>query len=377
MPFTAADRPYLIALNRVPRVGAAKVASIKRAFGSLAGAVGATAEELALACKDLGAPTAQAVFEALHADFVEREEAFAREHGVVILTPEDARWPKAFRALVTPPLCLYCAGNLDLLNAPAVAMIGTRRASVYGSEQARRFALRLAEAGVQVVSGLAEGIDSASHEGALTASPEAEGKTVAFIGAALDCVYPSSRKPLAREIVRRSGLVVSEYAFGRHADKKTFPQRNRLVAGLAERVMVVETPVRGGTMITVDFAKRMGKPIYALPGRVDWQGFAGNHELLRKGEAKLVTSPEEILDDLDDLAPDVTRASAPVAPSVAGLSPEEQKLYNAVGEEEVTLDVLAQRTGLPMPQVMALAIGLQMRRRLRSLPGGRITRATR
>ena len=359
-------RHALIALNRVPRVGAAKARSLERAFGSFAAAAEAGAETIAERCKDLGPALAAEVASALAAL---REEARAAACAVRILTWADADYPERLRAAPSPPLCLYCAGDVRLLSQRHVAIVGTRRASVYGAEQARRFALRLAAAGLHVLSGLAEGIDSAAHEGALLAGTEAPGRTLAVIGAALDCVYPASRKPLARDIVRAGGLVISEYPFGRHADAKTFPQRNRIVAALCEGLFVVESPTRSGTLITVEQAKALGRTLYALPGRADWPGFAGNHALLRSGEARLVTTPEHILEDFEGL-PLVDDVESESKGLPVGLSPEELKLWQAAGTEGASLDDLCARTGLPLPQVLDLTMGLQMRRKLRPLPGG-------
>ncbi len=368
-------RSVLIALNRVPRVGATKVRSLERAFGALTEVVHHSAEEIAVRCKDIGPELAREIVEVLHSDFAQEEEARAASCNVTILTWEDEAYPESLRRLDSPPLCLYCAGNLALLRQAQVAMIGTRRASIYGSEQAQRFALQLAQAGMHVLSGLAEGIDSAAHEGALLAGKEAPGKTIAIIGAALDCVYPATRKPLAREIVRAGGLVVSEYPFGRHADRKTFPQRNRLVAALAKAVFVVESPQKSGTLITVDFAHALNCPVYALPGRCDWSSFAGNHDLLREGKAKLVTSPIHLLEPFDTFRLEESALETRNVEEVPlGLSGDELTLYQAVPPEGASLDELCERTGLPMGSVMSISIGLQMRRKLRSLPGGRVSR---
>lgn len=373
------ERHALIAANRVPGIGAARVRAVIGALGSLAAARDVSPEDLAAACPGLGPQRAAALAETLRSDFAEREEERAAKQSVRIVTWEDPEYPESLRACdaQTPPLALYCVGDAALLRQTQVALIGTRRASVYGMEQAKRFALRLAQAGIHVTSGLAEGIDSAAHEGALLAGREASGRTVACVGAALDELYPSSRKPLARQIVRGGGLVVSEYPFGRHADAQTFPQRNRIVASLAKAVMVVESPSRSGTLITVDYAMAYGRQIYVLPGRADTPSFTGNHRLLREDAGRLVTAAEQIIDDFGELD---LREGRPVqaAPEIPpGLDPTETQLYTALGRDECTLDELAGRTGLPMPTVMATVIALQMRRRLRALPGGRVARADR
>lgn len=369
------ERAALIALNRVPRVGAAKVRSLERAFGALEAAAEASPEQIAELCKDIGPHLAEEIAAALRSDFAAREEERADRANVRLLTWLDAAYPDTLRDLASAPLCLYCAGDPGLLRRTQVAIVGTRAASVYGTEQAKRFAHRLAQAGIHVTSGLAEGIDTAAHEGALLAASEGSGRTLAAVGTALDCLYPAGRKPLARDIARSGGLVLSEYPFGRHGDAKTFPQRNRLIAALSRATLIVETAARGGTLITADFAQDFGRALYALPGRADWPNFAGNHRLIREGAARLVTSPEHILEDFGelDLRDPLALGEAPAAP--LGLSDDERRVWEAVGTDDCTLDQLAARTGLPLPALTATVIALQMHRKLRPLPGGLLRRA--
>ena len=380
------ERAALIALNLVPRLGAVKARALARRFGSCAAAAEAGAEAIAAECKEIGPVLAEAYVRALREGAPAREEETAAAQGVRILTWGEPDYPACLRALPSPPLCLYCAGDAGLLAARQVAVVGTRYASLYGTEQARRFARRLAEAGLGVTSGLAEGIDSAAHEGALQAGADAPGKTIAVIGAALDRVYPASRKPLAREIVRAGGLVVSEYPFGRHGDRQTFPQRNRIVAALAEATLVAECALKSGTHITVGFARELGRRVFAIPGRADWPGFAGNHALLREGVARLVTSPDQILDDLSGLPffpaeaaePAAGPADAPLglgpADAPLGLGPDERAVWDALATGERSLDALCAQAALPLPAVSAAVTALRMRRLLRALPGGLVGR---
>lgn len=373
----ARSRAALIALNRLPRVGAAKVRSLERAFGSLLAVQEHSAAEIASRCKELSEPMAMEILQALASHWAAEEEARAKATNVRILTWLDDAYPESLRALSAAPLCLYCVGDIALLRQAQVAIIGTRAASLYGKEQAQRFAVRLASAGVHVTSGLAEGIDAAAHEGALAAGAGAPGKTIAVLGAALDCVYPASQKPLAVRIVRAGGLVISEYPFGRHADAKTFPQRNRIVAAMTKGTLVIETATKGGTLITANYAMEFGRTLYALPGRVDAHSFAGNLRLIRNGDARLVTCPEDILDefgtlDLREGRPDVLPAEPQIPP---GLSPEEEQLYKALGSDELTADELAAKTGLSSVAVMVALVGLRFKRRINDRPGGRVRRA--
>ncbi|MBQ9693193.1 MAG: DNA-processing protein DprA [Kiritimatiellae bacterium] len=371
-------RAALIAINRLPRVGAAKVRSLERAFGSLLALPEYTPAEIAQQCKDLSLQMVIDVLQALSSGWAAEEEARAKATNVQILTWLDDLYPETLRALPSAPLCLYCVGNPQLLRQPQIAIIGTRAASLYGKEQAQRFAMRFAAAGMHVTSGLAEGIDSAAHEGALLAGEAAPGKTIAVLGAALDCVYPQSRKPLAIQIARSGGLVVSEYPFGRHADAKTFPQRNRIVAALTKGTLVIETATKGGTLITANYAQEFGRTLYALPGRVDVHSFSGNLRLIRNGDARLVTSPEEILDefsslDLQEGQPlPASKPDTDILPP--GLSPEEEQLYKALGNDELTVDDLIGRTGLTSVAVSVALVGLRFKRRIQDRPGGRVRR---
>lgn len=369
-------RAALIAINRIPNIGAAKVRSLERAFGSLLHLRDHDTALIAKRCKDLSEQQIITILQAMESDWAEREEARARAKNVRILTWLDDDYPQTLRALSTAPLCLYCAGDVALLRQAQVAIIGTRAASAYGKDQAQRFALRLAAAGLHITSGLAHGIDSAAHEGALLAGNEAPGKTIAVLGAALDCIYPSDQKPLAIKIVRSGGLVLSEYPFGRNADAKTFPQRNRIVAALTKATLVVESAARGGTLITTNYATTFGRTLYAIPGRVDVHSFAGNLNLLRSGEARLVRCPEDILEDFSELdlregrpAPEVEAPTIPL-----GLTPDEEKLYVALGSDELSADELADRTGLSGAAICVALVGLRFKRRVTDRPGGRVRR---
>jgi DNA processing protein len=372
----ASLRAALIAINRVPDVGAAKVRSLERAFGSLLNLKDHPPEYIAQRCKDLSARQVLAVLQAMESNWAAQEEARAAAKNVRILTWLDEAYPESLRQLSTAPLCLYCAGDISLLKQTQVALIGTRAASSYGKDQAQRFALKLAAAGLHITSGLAHGIDSAAHEGAILAGKEAPGKTIAVLGAALDCIYPADQKPLAIKIVRSGGLVISEYPFGRHADAKTFPQRNRIVAALAKATLVVETATRGGTLITANYAITFHRTLYALPGRVDAHSFAGNLNLLRSGEARLVRCPEDILEDFSELDLREGRPKTEIAePEIPlGLTPDEEKIYVALGSDELTPDEIADRTHLTSAAICVALVGLRFKRRVADRPGGRVKR---
>ena len=360
--FETTERAALIALNRVPRVGAAKVRSLLRAFGSLDEAARAAPAAIAERCKDIGPALADEAVAALRSDFAAREEARAEAANVRILTWDDDLYPDSLRADGADGEGFLFAEQPDAVAAPVVGD-GCGEDAFHTGE------------GAQGV----EGVDAAAHRGALDAGPDAPGKTIAVVGTALDCLYPEGNKPLARDIARAGGLVVSEYPFGRHGDAKTFPQRNRIVAAISKATLVIEAGARSGTLITASFAHDFGRVVYAIPGRVDSPAFVGNHALIRNGEARLVTRPADILEEFGEL--DLREGRTPTAETEdreacpIGLSGEERRLWEALGAGECSLDVLSERAELPLPAVSALVIGLQMRRLVRPLPGGLLRRA--
>lgn len=373
------ERHARIALNTLPGVGAIKVKTLLEAFGSLGEVANVSAYDICTCCAGISESTAEAILQTLHSSRAQEEEAKAERCSVTILTALDEAWPPALNELDSPPLCLYCAGDTRLLSATQIAIVGTRRASLYGKDQATRYARYLSTIGIHITSGLAEGIDTAAHEGALQGE-SGQGKTIAVIGAALDCLYPQNNRPLARKIVQQGGLVVSEYPFGRHADAKTFPQRNRITVALSRAVLIVETPFRGGTMNTVTHAVKLNRPCFALPGRLEWPSFYGNHKLIHEGTARLIYSPEHILDGLQDFLASGHPAAGQQPftlqePAVAdntpiGLNENELALWQAIGVDGCDIDTLATRVQIPLPSLLATLSMLQVRQKVKALPGG-------
>ena len=251
-------------------------------------------------------------------------------------------------------------------------MIGTRRPTQYGREMAQKLAFQLAGAGYVIVSGLALGIDTQAHRGAL----QAGGRTVGVLGGALDCLYPKENEGLSREMASQGGAVMCEYPFGRQPDRQTFPMRNRIVSGLVKGVVVIEAPLNSGTLITVDQALDQGRSVMAFPGRADSPASAGCHRLLRSG-ARLVTSADEVLEELQELLPASAgrMAARSVLPERAPQPPasaEERLLLERLENEPLHVDDLIRATGLPAGTVNALVVGLQIKRRLKLLPGGMV-----
>lgn len=301
----------------------------------------------------------------------EKELEKADSMGVSIVTPADDEYPEYLKNVSGHPLALYVKGSLDVLDTPMVSMVGSRQASAYGLEQAEKLAYALAKNGWTILSGLALGIDAASHKGALAA----KGRTVGIIGSGLDKFYPKQNLGLAREIAENSGAVVSEFPFGRSADQKTFPQRNRIVAALGRGVVAVEAPVKSGTLITTGIAADLGRPVMALPGRVDSFQSAGCLNLIRDG-ARLVRNARDIEEELGDLfgrsgalrKPECEKRS--VAPPV--FSPDEAAVMRHVTSAGISLDDLVEKTKLPAAKINSLTMALRIKGRVRFFPGNKV-----
>ncbi|MFZ4396185.1 MAG: DNA-processing protein DprA [Kiritimatiellia bacterium] len=368
------EREALIALNQVSGLGAITVKRMIEAFGSAVAIFHADERNLRRV-PGIGSERGQAFRRELDLVRADGEIARAAELGVQLLTWADAAYPAALQAIADPPLVLYVAGAVEPLSGPCLAVIGTRRPTQYGREMAQQLAFQLAGAGYVIVSGLALGIDTQAHRGAL----QAGGRTVGVLGGALDCLYPKENEALSREMASQGGAVMCEYPFGRQPDRQTFPMRNRIVSGLVKGVVVIEAPLNSGTLITVDQALDQGRSVMAFPGRADSPASAGCHRLLRSG-ARLVTSADEVLEELQELLPASAgrMAARSVLPERAPQPPasaEERLLLERLENEPLHVDDLIRATGLPAGTVNSLVVGLQIKRRLKLLPGGMVKRA--
>ena len=378
------EREARIAFNLLPTVGSVAVARLAaEADGSVAEAYARYPDK-----RD---------WEGKEPDW-EREIARAAKMKVTIVTELDDAYPPLLKEIASPPLALYVAGDPAVLSKAGVALVGTRAATAYGRETAERLAAGLAQRGWVVFSGLAAGIDAAAHRGALLGG----GATAGILGGALDQFFPSENRKLAREMVEKGGCVASEFPFGRRPDAQTFPQRNRIVSGLSHGVVAVECPLRSGTLITCSRAAEQGRPVMAVPGRVDWKVAAGCNQLIRDG-ARLVTSVDDIIEELTPLGKEskiegmkvegrkmasgarretadnrrptpVERRSTSDAPQ-ATFTLEESLVLRAIPENGATIDMVAREAKLPMEKVNVLLVGLRLKGRVRFLPGNRVTLA--
>ncbi len=286
-----------------------------------------------------------------------REKDRLKEFGVDFLTQESPFYPNLLEELYDSPIGLYWKGTFKV-ERPCIGIVGTRQPSLYGVEVARKFASGLCESGFCVVSGLARGIDTAAHQGALSVG----GPTIAVLGSGLDLIYPPENKALYDEICTK-GAVITEFPFGRRVDRQTFPMRNRIISGLCQAIIVVETGVSGGSMITARFAGEQGRNLFAVPGRINTHEAQGCHQLIRDG-ATLITSVKEILEELNyACSPKLNEETQLKGEEVSvALSEDEHAILMLLkqGAEGIP-DFIANRLGFPISRVSAVLTCLELK----------------
>lgn len=272
----------------------------------------------------------------------------------------DVFYPKNLKNIYDPPDPLYVKGRIVPGDDIAVAIVGSRKASLYGLKTCEKLAYELAGMGVTIVSGLARGIDSAAHRGALKAG----GRTIAVFGCGLDYIYPSENKKLAEEI-EQNGALVSEFPAGAMPLPYNFPKRNRIISGLSLGVVVVEASKDSGALITADFALEQGREVFAVPGKIDASTSTGTHRLIKEG-AKLVEGADDILEELNLKS---TVQSSPM-PN-AGIDEYEQKIYSILSDEPKYIDEITKEANLVSSEVCDILLRLQLKKLIKELPGKR------
>jgi len=357
MPPPLSPRQAHLVINGLPHLGPVTLRRLLDVFhGDVSAVFGATRDQLK-SVKGVG----DKVVDTLHGwdrfFDLEKQERQMEQGNVDFVLQEEEAYPPLLREIYDPPIGLYWKGDYRL-ERPGVAIVGSRKTSLYGRHTARKLGQVLAKSGFCVVSGMARGVDTEAHKGAL----EVDGKTIAVLGSGLDTIYPAENIDLYREIAA-TGAVVSEFPFGRRADRQTFPMRNRIVSGMCQAIVVVESDVNGGSMITARFAAEQGRTVFAVPGRIDQSTSRGCHQLIREG-AVLLSRPEDVVEDLAYLLPatgqgelemDVTAPKVELSQAEAGL------LRFFDGGECLGMDQLLDKTGLSSPEVASVLLMLEIK----------------
>lgn len=347
----------LLVLNALPNIGPITTNRLLETLGGDPRKIFAASAKTLQAVRGVGPAIADTIrgWEQ-HFNLAREEERIAKAHAEFVPACSP-HYPEPLREIHDPPIGLYQKGGYRW-DRPGIALVGSRRTTLYGQSVAKRFAGELARAGFCIVSGLARGIDTAAHEGAL----EAGGATAAVLGTGIDIVYPPENLDLYRR-VEAGGAIVSEFPFGRRADRQSFAMRNRIVSGMCAAVVVIESDVDGGSMITARFAGEQGRQVFAVPGRIDQPTSAGCHQLIRDG-ATLCTGVDDILEELQSLPGlhPAARLGVGAAKPKPDLSEPESKLHAAfAGGEIFTLDDLAEKTGLAYPDLAPALMMLELK----------------
>ena len=349
----------------VGNVGPVRMRQLMEAFGSAPAILGASQSQL-MRVQGIGEETAQAISQWKKSIDLAAEVKRIQEYGCHVLGQEDADYPPLLKQIYDPPILLYVRGRLLPKDQNSIAIVGSRMTTSYGIETARKLAYQLAYTGVTVVSGGARGIDTAAHQGALSA----EGRTIVVIGNGLNIVYPAENRELFERAVQ-NGAVISQFPFNRKADKQTFPIRNRIVAAMTLGTVVVEANLTSGALITANMAIDYNKQIFAVPGRIDSPRSKGCHELIKNG-AKLCEGIEDILSEFEYLFPKPVKQTNPdgsKTPPAMTLSAQEQQVYDALAESEMSIDEVIRQSGLPASAVSVSLFSLELKRLVRQLPG--------
>jgi DNA processing protein len=356
----------MVALNLIEHVGPVRVRQLLEHFGEAPAILQASHSQL-LHVRGIGEETAAAIANWEKSIDLAGELKRIADFGCHVLVQSDPDYPEVLRQIYDPPIVLYVKGRLTPQDKNAVALVGSRMTTHYGIEVARKLAYQLAYVGVTVVSGGARGIDTAAHQGALSA----KGRTVCTLGTGINIVFPPENRELFERIAD-SGAVITQYPFNRKADKQSFAIRNRIVAGMTLGTVVVEADLHSGALITSNFATEYGRQVFAVPGRIDSPRSKGCHDLIKKG-AKLCEGAEDILSEFEYLFPASNRPPSPgetgVLPALE-LSENEQKCFDALrSEDETSIDEVIRKSGLPSSAVSVALLSLEMKRVIKQLPG--------
>ncbi len=362
------DLIYWLALHLVPGIGGVTYRQLIARFGTPVEVFKARQPELT-AVKGIRPATVEAIRGFSTKERAKQELELVHKYGVKIITFLDESYPQNLKSIYDAPAMLYVKGNFVETDHFSVAVVGSRHATHYGQNAAEALCCSLVSHGLTIVSGMARGIDTAAHVGALSA----KGRTIAVLGSGLDVIYPEENRNLYRKI-GENGAVVSEYPFGTPPEPRNFPIRNRIISGLALGTVIVEATQKSGSLITANFALEQGREVFAVPGSINSLRSSGTHKLIKQG-AKLVECAEDIVEELRPsikLSPKPASKAAITPRSQAAsldLSPEEKNVLEMVEEYPQHIDELVRRGNLPVQTINSILLHLELKCLVHQLPG--------
>ncbi|MDD2703575.1 MAG: DNA-processing protein DprA [Candidatus Omnitrophica bacterium] len=361
----------LVGLNMCLDIGGVRLGKLLAYFGRPENIFKARREEL-MTVFGIGEKIAAGIL-SVRKERIDKEFKLSEKLGLKIISRESTDYPRNLTYISDPPIVLYVKGEIQEEDALAIGVVGSRRASFYGLSSAEKFAVDLCGRGYTVVSGLARGIDTAAHTGALKSG----GRTIAVIGSGFNRLYPKENMALADSITRQ-GAVVSEFPIDAAPLKQNFPRRNRVISGLSLGVVVVEAARNSGALITANFALEQGREVFALPGKIDSAGSFGTHELIKQG-AKLVTSVADIEEELQiGILPKSKAVPVPETGNANAvfpeLTPQEASVFFLFHDRAIHLDELAENSGVEISKIYSILLRLQQRNLIKELPGKQFMR---
>jgi DNA processing protein len=371
---TAAHGLEWVALSLTPGLGPTRSRKLVEHFGSAEAVFRASLTELE--STGVQAVSAQSIATGKSAELAREELARAADAGVTVLSMDDPFYPTRLKEIYDPPLILYVRGEPGVLANPGIAMVGTRHPTPYGSGMAERLACDLAGQGLVIISGMARGVDTASHRGAIAA----KGKTVAVFGTGVDVIYPKENSRLSEQILAFGGALISEFSMGSFAAPQNFPIRNRILSGMSIGVLVVEAAEYSGTRITARLALEQNRDVFAVPGNVTNKNSWGPNTLIKQG-AKLVATWEDVWEDLPtEVRLALTPASTPESQSSSpaslfpdeGLPPHEKRILSLLKADEAThIDQIVEKLEADMSssEIFAALFELELSNKIRQMPG--------
>jgi len=369
MPDLTTEDAYWVALNRALGAGRVTFHKLVRHFGTAREVFSASVAQIHAVDTRIGEKLAARIAACDPEREIAEELRCMERSNATVLTLNNSRYPVNLKVIYDPPPVLYVLGELRREDLLSVSIVGTRRPTRYGRGAASMLAKGLAERGLTIVSGMARGIDSCAHRGAL----EASGRTIGVLGCGVDVVYPAEQRILRDRIVS-AGAIVSEFAMGTRPNRGNFPMRNRVISGLSLGTMVVEAGADSGALITASIALEQGREVFSVPGCITTSASAGTNRLIREG-AKIVTCVEDVV---EEFSPQVQALLSP-PPSARGeemaLAPEEQRVYALVTDEEQHIDFLIAQSGLPAAEVSSILVRLELAGMVRQYAGKLFVRA--
>jgi DNA processing protein len=361
------NKHYWLALNLIPGIGSNSLYRLAEHFDSPEDIFSASAEELAQV-EGLTSKIAEKVKVFDWRPALDKELDLIERYGISIVTLEDSEYPENLKSIFDPPLALYVMGDLAEQDKYSIAIVGTRRNTAYGKIIAEQFARQLAERGLTIVSGMARGIDSISHRGAL----DGGGRTIAVLGCGLDVIYPPENHQLMQRIAE-SGAVISEFPLSTPPNSYNFPRRNRIISGLSLGVVVVEAALQSGTMITVGCALEQGREVFAVPGQITSKYSRGTNHMIKQG-AKLAENVDDILEELKlQLWGMEVKKSAETAKTKAAmeseLTLEEKSVLEVIPYDLIHIDEVIINADMPVNKILGIMMSLELKGQIMQAPG--------